>query len=588
MDSVKPLVYLCVFFNRQYITLLKLLLTSVKLYSKFENLTFLVLTQEKFREEIQSVSSQIGIPLKIHTHEVKDMFDAAASKCRIFEYPEINNYTHILYLDTDIIIKDDLTKLVENIQEEKLYGMEEGVLSHPGNGGWFFSETQQAEISKAAAINTGVLLFKNTKKIRQVMTDCNTFMTNRNNSGEPMPCCLEQPFINYYFYKEHILDTKYLQKYVILCGQTFNEKADTNYMIYHFYAPIGDSNSKLIRMRSYLSFSQKKPVNNTFAANPIFTWNDGCVQFNSDNTMITTWGEGTYNWQDTNLVSAIFGNYTHNIYFENSFTSFLSVRNEDCDIVRGNLIKNYEILAVSPSNVYDEEQMKYLLESSKKNNFKVEIIGLGKKFTWLDRIIWFKDYLTALPTENDQIVCFTDAYDVFYATNLEIIKKKFLEFKTDIVWSVEKWFYHQIETDRKFYDDLCPSSYGYKYINGGTFIGYKKSLLELFTDIIDNSLKDCNFINELNSSLDKYINPIHGNDQSWISHHLAKNWKKYKIKLDYNCDIFYLPCGDWDNIEDYISTNYVHLKTGKTPCIFHVPLKSVKLHILDKLFKYKF
>jgi len=331
MDKVASLVYMCVFFNKQYILLLKLLLASIKIYSNYENLTFLIFTQEDFREDIENVSKQIGIPLKIHIHKAQDMFDAAASKCCIFEYPEIDKYTHILYLDSDIIIKDDLTKVATAIPEEKLYGMEEGVLEHPGNGGWFLTNEQIVEFGKNPAINTGVLLFKNTPKIRQVMTECNTFMITRKNSGAAMPCCLEQPFINYFFYKEGLLDTKLLQKFVCLCGSIFTPKENTHFIIYHFYAPIGNAHNKLLRMSKFLSLP-----NYTFIDNPKFTWHRGYIKLASNNTMMTTWGPGTYTWQDTNVISATFGGCVHTLYFENAFTSFISVRNNDCEIVCGN------------------------------------------------------------------------------------------------------------------------------------------------------------------------------------------------------------------------------------------------------------
>lgn len=170
------------------------------------------------------------------------------------------------------------------------------------------------------------------------MEDCTTFMTNFQNSGKEMPWCLEQPFINYIFYKEKLVDTKYLQKFIILCREGIDPQMSDNYMMYHFNTPIGDANSKLVRMNKYLSFSQKISLNNIFLKNPTYTWENGNIQIKSDNTLMTSWGMGSYYWKDSNIIVAIFCGREHNIYFENSFTTFLSVRANDCDIVRGNLI----------------------------------------------------------------------------------------------------------------------------------------------------------------------------------------------------------------------------------------------------------
>jgi len=244
------------------------------------------------------------------------------------------------------------------------------------------------------------------------------------------------------------------------------------------------------------------------------------------------------------------------------------------------------IISVTPSNIYDENKMKYLLESAKINNFKIEIIGLNKPFTFLSKIILLKEYLENLPTDNNSIICFTDAYDVFYLDNLETIKNKFLSYNTDVIWSVERWYSHQLQIDKAFYDNISTkTSSPYKYINTGTFIGFKNNLLYLLNDI-NISINNETFLNNLakeNYKLDSSFV-----DQTIISHHLANNWNKYNIKLDYNCDIFYIPCDDWNNIDKYINNKLINTITNKSPSIIHVPWKKKYEHILIKLFNKKY
>lgn len=249
---------------------------------------------------------------------------------------------------------------------------------------------------------------------------------------------------------------------------------------------------------------------------------------------------------------------------------------------------NNLIFAVTTSNVYDETKMKYLLESAKNNNFNIEIIGVNKPFTFISRLQWIKEYLESLPQEANPIICFTDAYDVFYTDSLETIKKKFLSHKTKILWSAEKWYSFQIESDKNFYDDLCNQLYGYKYLNFGTFMGYKSDLFDLFHDLLEVSLKDILFIDELEHSIKKYDNIISGTEQTWMSHHLAKNWNKYDIKFDYECDIFYVPSEDWYNIDSYVNSDFVNIITGKQPSIVHVPWKHHFEDVLFNLFYKKY
>jgi len=245
------------------------------------------------------------------------------------------------------------------------------------------------------------------------------------------------------------------------------------------------------------------------------------------------------------------------------------------------------IVAVTPSNVMDTEKMKYILESSKSNGFELTIIGIGKEFSWQERMKWFQEYLK---TTTAEIVCFTDAYDVFYLDNLNTIKEKFLTFQCDIVFAAEKWYSHQLPSDKVFYDEMCHTEFGYKYLNAGTFIGYSKTLLKLFDDILEKSLNDPIFIEELSSADNYPLEKIKGSDQTWISHHISRhnNWNIYNIKLDYYCKIFYLPVEDWDDIHSFIEPNMKIRSTGQIPSIIHVTWKARFEHILKELFDMKY
>ena len=226
-----------------------------------------------------------------------------------------------------------------------------------------------------------------------------------------------------------------------------------------------------------------------------------------------------------------------------------------------------DVVAVAITNTYRGDTMKYLLESAATNNIKIDILGTTPSFSWLNRLLWFREYLTSLPTDTNPILCFTEAPTVFYTTDIATIKTKFLEFNTDIVWSVEKLYYHQRPADKQFYDDICPTPDSYKYINTGTFIGYRRALLQLFSDISDS---DTN------------------NFQTLISHHLASHWAHYNVRLDYNCSLFYVPTLDWNDIDAHIDSTLRVTDTGTVPCIIHVPRKSKYEHILSKLFGYRF
>jgi len=46
--------------------------------------------------------------------------------CSLFNYPHINKFSKILYLDVDILITGNLNKLFEEQLEDKIYCLKEG------------------------------------------------------------------------------------------------------------------------------------------------------------------------------------------------------------------------------------------------------------------------------------------------------------------------------------------------------------------------------------------------------------------------------------------------------------------------------
>jgi hypothetical protein len=83
---------------------------------------------------------------------------------------------------------------------------------------------------------------------------------------------------------------------------------------------------------------------------------------------------------------------------------------------------------------------------------------------------------------------------------------------------MDKEFYHRITAD---------SASLYRYINTGTFIGYKDALLNLLNDIVNGSIKDEKFLDELaknpgnRTSYERYNLQAYAVDQAIFSHHIA-------------------------------------------------------------------
>ena len=125
-----------------------------------------------------------------------------------------------------------------------------------------------------------------------------------------------------------------------------------------------------------------------------------------------------------------------------------------------------------------------LNESSRQHGFTVTNIGANKE--WLGgtmegqggghKIKMLQEYLGTLP-DND-VVLFTDAYDVFFVTDLDNIVRRYMDFSVEILFSAEKACW----PDESMAEKHPPAETDYKFLNSGGFIGRVGALKDLFSE----------------------------------------------------------------------------------------------------------
>ena len=126
----------------------------------------------------------------------------------------------------------------------------------------------------------------------------------------------------------------------------------------------------------------------------------------------------------------------------------------------------------------------------------------GKKITLL------KEYIKDIP--NRDVILFTDAYDVFYADDIETIVGRYLSFNARGVWSAERHCYPNPDLADKYPYNESP----YRYLNSGTFI--------------------CE-VGELKKILDEDVKE-EDDDQLFYTQRFLQ--KQFNMKLDYEQYIF--------------------------------------------------
>jgi lipopolysaccharide biosynthesis glycosyltransferase len=245
------LIYICIFHQQTYINLLKLLLNSIKNYGNINTITtdILIITTNEFKPLIENIGIEYGINLKYYILNINSLFDAGCARLHIFDYEYINTYEKILYLDTDILINNNIDIIFElNIENNKIYTLEEGIIGHEYWGGQFFNLNKFDR--NMSAFTSGILFFANSDELKELFKKIKEhiyiYIKIQNN---PIPICLDQPFIVYNSINEN--------KYENQLFKIYTENNPTNIedkVIYHFPGGPGNYQTKYDKM---LDFSEK-------------------------------------------------------------------------------------------------------------------------------------------------------------------------------------------------------------------------------------------------------------------------------------------------------------------------------------------
>lgn len=213
---------------------------------------------------------------------------------------------------------------------------------------------------------------------------------------------------------------------------------------------------------------------------------------------------------------------------------------------------NVRVLTIATHSSNYFEIMK---ESAKRQNINIKILGWGQKY---DGHIFkprnILKYLKSLPKDNNDIIVFIDGFDSIFVDNLESIVKKFTKMNVPILVSEEnRFFMFNIIASLRLLKNLssCERNNKKNYINSGMYIGYRKPLMNLLSDIL---------------KLSKILN-VSQSDQMLMQ----KLCKKHKLVTDSNNKIFY----NIPNIS--IKETKLGMKNGKfvinnyTPSIISAP-----------------
>jgi len=333
-------IFICIFKEIKYVDIFYLLLESLLIYGNLkDNINIVVYTSTQFMNIIKTHHLFNDNLIKF---EINDTYDSVYKSCRsrldLFYLSCVTNYSKFLYLDTDILIKDDINKVFEICKEDILYVLEEGVIDCMNDywGNILFGD-EVNNYNDKTAFTSGILLFNNCKKVSDLFNNINQDMIDRPYDFH----CQDQPYIIYNAFKNNCYNNKILKTFAV--NNDNNIYSDK--VIHHFPGGPGISGKKIVLMSLFLNklkqinlnneFFENK--NNNFIKNKRYTWGNSTITF-LDNFEMCAFGKGYYEIIDKYSVISYFGERKHFIIFNSDYTAFTSTRDDDLEILNGEIV----------------------------------------------------------------------------------------------------------------------------------------------------------------------------------------------------------------------------------------------------------
>ena len=246
-------IFCCVFYQEKYVDMFYLLLESILIYGNLdENTIILVYTSTSFMNTIKKSHLFDSAKIKF---EINDTYDSIDKSCKarldVFNLHSIKHYNKILYLDTDIIVKDDINKVFVECPEDVLYVLEEGDIDNDNDHhGKSLFGNEVYKYKYKTAFTSGILLFNNCEKIKDLFNKINEDIIKRPYNF----ACYDQPYIVYNAFKYNLYNNKILKSLVVNNDQNVHSSK----VIHHFPGGPGVYQHKIDAMNIFLSNIKNK------------------------------------------------------------------------------------------------------------------------------------------------------------------------------------------------------------------------------------------------------------------------------------------------------------------------------------------
>ena len=251
------LIYTCCFHQENYTDVVSHLINSLAQVGTSTDL--LIYTTTEYREIIQKKCPLATNLLFVEKNFYKTMNQARISKLDVFDFPQIDRYEKVLYIDADSLFLTNPDKIFDQITEEVVYAVGEGeILSEGEYWGRSLFLRENAECANREGLGAYALGFKNVVAIKKLFIKIKQafYLDMYQNKLR----FYDQPFLNFFLLQNNMCNTVALKSF-IRSRPSVSEAINDELAIVHFAGCPGHGPVKLDLVNQFeLEYNKQKPV----------------------------------------------------------------------------------------------------------------------------------------------------------------------------------------------------------------------------------------------------------------------------------------------------------------------------------------
>lgn len=260
-DSVgeKNLIYFSAFGDPGYIDLAKPLIKGLK-NQPYKNFDLLFITDRKTKKKIEKIKelSEFNVHYFIKG-KITDPVESSMQKLKIYEFEKIREYKKILFLDLDILVVGDLSRVFEekihpNFIYSAIHKFSQNIHRTSYHTIQQYTDTHLEMLSRLNIFpfNAGQFLFINTSTMKKHFNNINNFIKKWDGKY-----FFEQSFMNTYFNTLRISNVfKFKDQFCFISINSGDKHNILNpdSVFVHYMGSVGDPRSKLDYLKENYSY----------------------------------------------------------------------------------------------------------------------------------------------------------------------------------------------------------------------------------------------------------------------------------------------------------------------------------------------